>query len=76
MDREYKTPVYTRRACLNWAKRNKTHINACRKKKYFLKKVKLVLSSNSTDKLDKIMNIKNIELYHEDDSFLELIENV
>jgi hypothetical protein len=76
MEREYKTPVYTRRACLNWAKRNKTYINACRKKKYFIKKVKSVLNGGSTDKMNAIMNIKNIELYHEDDDFLELIENV
>jgi hypothetical protein len=76
MEREYKTPVYTRRACLNWAKRNKTYINACRKKKYFIKKVKSVLNGGSTDKMNTILNIKNIELYHEDDDFLELIENV
>jgi hypothetical protein len=35
-----------------------------------------VLNGGSTDKMNTILNIKNIELYHEDDDFLELIENV
>jgi hypothetical protein len=78
MEKQYKTPAYTRRACLNWAKRNKTYINACRKKKYFFNKVRLVLENDeidTEDKIDILMKIHNYDLYKDDEEFIELIKD-